>query len=300
MESRVAKAAEAAEAARSGAQRVDREMADVKTGAARLNQRMEAFKADSDRVGEALRVVQEETGKLASGLDVIKGDIAARFKAAAKPEDIATAIAPVAGKVAALEANVTGVVSSEESRKSNAERIVLSLELANMKRAIDRGQGYAEELAQVQKAAAGKINLAALEKYKTEGVPTLTELQKSFRPLTHRMIDAANEKADSGVIDRLLSGAKSVVRVRKVDHAANDDSVEAIVGRMDKALDEGRIADFQALVEKLPQASRAPATAFLHKVEARSAVDKALKDIEGQLKSSLGGASAAAPAPATR
>ena len=300
MESRVAKAAEAAEAARSGTQRVDREMADVKTGAARLNQRMETFKADTDRVGEALRVVQEETGKLASGVDALKGELAARFKAAAKPDDIAAAIAPVASKVAALEQNVTGVVTAEESRKTNAERIVLSLELANMKRAIDRGLGYAEELAQVHKAAGGKLDLAALDKYKTQGVPTLTELQKTFRPLTHRMIEAATETADSGVIDRLLSGAKSVVRVRKVDHAANDDSVEAVVGRMDKALEEGRVADFQALVEKLPQGSRATATAFLQKVEARSAVDKALKEIEGQLKSSLGGASAAAPAPATR
>lgn len=300
MESRVAKAAEVAEAARSGTQRVDREMADVKTGAARLNQRMETFKAETDRVGEALRVVQEEAGKLTSGLDAIKGDLAARFKAAAKPEDITSAIAPVASKVAALEQNVTGVVTAEESRKTNAERIVLSLELANMKRAIDRGLGYSEELAQVHKAAGGKLNLAALDKYKSEGVPTLSELQKSFRPLTHRMIEAATEKADSGVIDRLLSGAKSVVRVRKVDHAANDDSVEAIVGRMDKALEEGRIADFQALVEKLPQGSRAPASGFLQKVEARSAVDKALKEIEGQLKSSLGGARAAAPAPATR
>lgn len=300
MESRVAKATEAAEAARSGTQRVDREMADVKTGAARLNQRMETFKAETDRVGEALRAVQEEAGKLASGLDAIRGDLAARFKAAAKPEDIASAIAPVAGKVAALEQNVTGVVTAEENRKTNAERIILSLELANMKRAIDRGLGYSEELAQVHKAAGGKLNLAAFDKYKSDGVPTLSELQKSFRPLTHRMIEAATEKADSGVIDRLLSGAKSVVRVRKVDHAANDDSVEAIVGRMDKALEEGRIADFQALVEKLPQGSRAPAAGFLQKVEARSAVDKALKEIEGQLKSSLGGARAAAPAPATR
>ena len=53
-----------------------------------------------------------------------------------------------------------------------------------------------------------------------------------------------------------------------------------------------------ALKPKLPPNALMPATAFLQKVEARYAVDKALADIETQLKSSLG--SAAAPAPATR
>ncbi len=67
---------------------------------------------------------------------------------------------------------------------------------------------------------------------------------------------------------------------------------------MDKALDEGRISDFMALKPKLNANALAPAKAFLQKIEARYAADKALADIETQLKTSLG--SAAAPAPATR
>lgn len=298
IDTRIARTAEASEAARSGTQRIDREMADVKTEGARVNQRLEALKSDTQRVSDTLRVVQEETGKVASAVEALKGDVAQRFKSVAKPEDVSSAVAPVASKVATLEKSVEGVVTAEENRKANAERIVMSLELANLKRVVERGLAYSDELAQVKKASGGRIDLAALEKYKTEGVSTLPELQKTFQPLTYAIIDAASAPAESGVVDRLLSGAKSVIRVRKVSHSAEDDSVEAVVARMDKALDEGRISDFMALKPKLPPNALTPATAFLQKVEARYAVDKALADIETQLKSSLG--SAAAPAPATR
>jgi hypothetical protein len=298
IDTRIARTAEASEAARSGTQRIDREMADVKTEGARINQRLEAMKAEAQRLADTLRVVQEETGKVATAVEALKGDVAQKFKTVAKPEDVSSAIAPVSSKLATLEKSVESVVTAEDNRKANAERIVLSLELANLKRVVERGLAYSDELAQVKKAAAGKVDLAALDKYKTEGVTTLPELQKAFQPLSYAMIDAATQPADSGVVDRLLSGAKSVIRVRKVTHATDDDSAEAVVARMDKALDEGRIGDFMALKPKLPAGALAPATAFLQKVEARYTVDKALADIETQLKTSLG--SAAAPAPATR
>ncbi|MCB1522148.1 MAG: hypothetical protein KDJ37_16480 [Hyphomicrobiaceae bacterium] len=296
IENRVSKAAEAAEAARSGTLRIDRELADVKTEAARIAQRIEALKADNQRFSDALAAVQEEAGKVASSLEAAKSDLGQRFKSVAKPEDVASAIAPITTKLGQIEKRVESVVTAEDNRKANAERIVLSLELANLKRVVDRGLGYADELAQVKKAAAGKLDLSALDRYKSEGVPTLPELQASFRPLTHQIIDAATEPVEGGVMDRLLAGAKSVVRVRKVNHSPDDDSVEAIVARMDKALDEGRISDFVSLTEKLPARAKQPASGLLQKVEARHAVDRALSDIQNQLKASIGSAGAAASA----
>lgn len=290
IETRVAKAAEASEAAQSGTQRIDRELADVKTEAARTTQRIETLKADNQRFSDTLAAVQSETGKLASEIEATKSDVAQRFKAVASPADVAAAVAPVKEKLSAIESRVEKVVTAEEGRKANAERIVLSLELANLKRAVDRGLGFGDELAQVQKAAGGKLDLSALQKHKTDGVPTLSDLQKNFRHVAHQIIDAASQPADGGVIDRLLAGAKSVVRVRKVSHSPDDDSVEAVVGRMDTALEDGRIRDFVALSEKLPPPARSAASDFMQKIEARYAVDKALGDIQDQLKTSLGSA----------
>jgi hypothetical protein len=297
VESRLTEIGEASEAAKAGTARLDRDVAAIRTDTARLGQRMEAVKADSDRSAQSLRAVQEETGALRSGLDALKGDVTAKLQSLAKPSDVAAAVAPVGDKVAALEERVQGVAKSEDERRANAERIVLALELANLKRVIDRGQPYAAELADVKKAAAGRVDLSALERNKSEGVASLADLQREFRAVAHAMIDAESAPADGSVMDRLLAGAKSVVRVRKVSHSPEDASVEAIAGRMETALEDGRLGDVLVEAKALPPQSAAAAREWLAKVEARYAAAQAIAAVENQLKSSIAGAPAAGAAP---
>lgn len=289
MEARTSQVAEAGELARSATQRIDRDLSAVKTDAALLIQRMEALKADSDRLGQTLRVVQEETGAVRSGLDGLKGDVDSRLKVVARPNDVTAALAPLTTRLAALEQSLHAVVKSEDDRRVNAERIVLSLELANLKRALDRGQRYDAELAEVKKAAGTRVDLAPLERYKSQGVPTLADLVRDFRPVAHAILDADTEPADGNIVERLLAGAKSIVRFRKVDHRAGDKSAEAVVGRMEAALKEGRLAAVIEEAKLLAPRSAAGALDWLDRVEARHSVDRAIAGIEAQLKASLGG-----------
>ncbi len=295
IEARIGQTAEAAEAARSGTQRIDRELTGVRTETAKITQRIEALKSDADRLGQTLRVVQEETGGLKSGLDAMKGDLEAKLKSVARPADVTAAVAPVAQKLASLESSVQGVVRSESDRRQNAQRIVLSLELNNLKRVLDRGQKYAAELAEVKSASGGRFDLAALEAYKDKGVPTLPELMRDFRPIAGRILDASLEPEDGTVLERLMAGAKSIVRVRRTDHAPGDTSTEAIIGRIETALKENRLGDVVGEAKALSAEGRTIAKDWLARVEARQTVDRALSAIEGQLKSSLSGAPAPAP-----
>lgn len=303
LDTRMGKASETAEAARSGTVRIDRELADVKNESTRLGQRIDALKVETDGVREAVRQVHAQAGTLASGLDALKGDLAARLATTAKPGDITAAVAPVTAKVAALEKSVEGVVATETQRKANAERVVLSLELANLKRAVDRGLPFGEELAQARRTAGSSLDLSALEPYGAHGVPPLAQLKGDFQPLTHAVIAASRETAEGGVFDQLIAGARSMVHVRKVTHGEDDMSVEAVVARMEAALDNGRLGEFATLAQGLPARAQAPAADFFKKVAARGAVDAALKAVEAQLKSSLGGSAttpAATSAPAVQ
>ena len=106
------------------------------------------------------------------------------------------------------------------------------------KRAIDRGERYAEELARAKKLGGFTLNFTALERYMNEGAAAPQELAKSFRKVANAMLDAEAEPADATLMDRLLSGARSIVRVRKAGHAADDASLEAIIGRMEAAVKE--------------------------------------------------------------
>lgn len=298
---RLAAVQEASEAAKSAALRLDRELSQVRTEQARGAQRSEAAKADTDRLSAAVDAIKEETARLSSTVGELRSSIDSQLKSFAKPADVTAAIGPVNSKLAELEQNVQSVVKNEQSRRQNAERIVLSLELSNLKRALDRGQGqgYAAELEEVRKASAGQLDLSPLERFKDTGVATPAQLKAEFRPLISAVIDADLEPADGSVIDRLLAGAKSVVRVRKISHEADDTSTEAIVARIETALDEARLGDVLAQAKALPQRARIPLEDWLIKVTARDTVDQAIAGVEDRLKASLSGAPEAdAPAPA--
>lgn len=294
LEARLAAASEASEKARTGTERLDRELAALKTDAARLGQGIEVQKSESERLGATMQVVQEESAKLSSALNGLKSAVDTQLSTVARPADVASAVSPVSEKLVALEQNLAAVVKSEDERKISAERIVVTLELANLKRALERGQGYANELADVKKAAAGKVDLAILDRFKDTGVKSLSELQRDLGPIITAAIDADTAVMEGSVMDRLLAGAKLAVRVRKVDHADTDKSAEAVMSRIEKAVKAGQLGDVLTLAKDLPARAAAPVQTWLSNVEARHTVDTAIAAVETGLKASLTGKSAAA------
>ncbi len=251
----------------------------------------EAAKSGVGRFDGELSAVRTEAGRLAQRLDGIKGEVEERLQGVAKAADVSA----LATKLAALERDLQGFLKGEADRSAGAQQVVLALELANLKRAIDRGEPYAAEVAQAKKVGGPAVNFSALERYALEGVPTAPELAKAFRRTANAMLDAEAEPADASLLDRLLAGARGIVRVRKAGHAADDASVEAVVGRMEAALKDGRLAEVLANAKKLPPKAALASEDWVRKVEARHAVDQAMADVESGLKSSLGAGRAAAP-----
>ena len=99
-----------------------------------------------------------------------------------------------------------------------------------------------------------------------------------------------------------MSGAKSVVRVRKVRHEGDENSLDATVARIEDALNGGRLADVIAEIDKLPPESRERISDWRDKVAARLSVDQAIAATESELKAALvtsAGAAEPAIAPAS-
>ncbi|MEZ5910059.1 MAG: mitofilin family membrane protein [Hyphomicrobiaceae bacterium] len=287
IDQRLTAAREAAEAARSGTTRIDREITAVRSDSAKLGQRFEALKAAGDRNVETLRALREEAGSLRAAIEALKGDLEGRLKTTAKQDDVKAAIAPVAARLQSFEAGLKRVLQREGDRQATAERIVLALELNNLRRAMDRGQGFEPELAAVRKVAGGKLDLSVLDRYQAQGVPTLAKLQSEFPGVATAVLDAEHDPKGGTVVDRLMAGARSIVRVRRTDHAPDDASSEAVLGRMERLLKAGDIDRALKEAGKLPAKSRAAADAWLKKAEARRSVDRAIATIEATLKSSL-------------
>ena len=291
VDSRLGQSNEAAQAARAGTQRLDRELAGVKTESVQLTQRFEGIKAQADRADIVLRGLREETTTLKSEIGVVREDLTRELRQVARPTDVATALTPLTTKLSLLEQNVQGVVRNEDDRRANVERIVTALELGNLKRTVDRGAAFTTELAEVRRVAGPKLDLTVLERYREKGVPALTELERDFRKLAFAIVEADAQPSNAHWADRLLASAKSVVRVRKTDQGAEAQGAEAVVARMETSLKGGRLTDVAAEAGKLSKEAKAPALPWLEKVEARLAVDRAIATIEQELKSSLGAAS---------
>ena len=247
------------------------------------------------RFDAELAALRTDAGRFAQRLDTLKGEIEERLKGAAKAADLA----PLATSLATVERDVQTFLKSEADRTANASasatQMLLALELANLKRAVDRGEGYVEELGRAKKLGGSMLNFTALERYMQEGAAAPQELAKSFRRVADTMLDAEAEAPNSTLMDRLLSGARSIVRVRKAGHAPDDATVEAVVGRMEAALKDGRLAEVLAQAKKLPPKAALAGEDWVKKVEARQAVEQAMAEVEAQLKSSLGGSKSAAP-----
>jgi hypothetical protein len=243
----------------------------------------EAAKSAASRADSELALVRADASRLGQRFDALKGDVEARLRGAAKSAELA----PVLTKLAAFEQDLQRFLKGEGERTSNAQRVLLTLEIANLKRAMDRGDRYAAELDAVRKVAGTTLNLAPLQRYSLEGVPTLLALTKEFRGVANAAIDADAEPADASVWERLLAGARSIVRVRKTGHKSDDMSAEAVVGRMETALKEGRVGEVLANGAKLPPKASLAAEGWLQKLQARHLVDQSIAEIEAALKSSL-------------
>ncbi len=282
VESRIQSATEASEAARAGTQRIDKDVAGLKTDGVRIEEEIAAGKTATDHVAADLKLAQDQIESLKTALEGLK-------TSAAKPADITAAVQPLAARTAALEKSVQEVLQGDAARKESAQRVVLALELQNLQRALDSGQNFSAQLADVKKVAGDQLDLSALEKLQDTGVPTLAELTKDFRTAADKAIDADSEPANASVVDRLWAGAKSVVRVRRIDLKADDKSTEAVVGRMQVALTDGRLADVLEASKDLSPKAQDAVQPFLDKVEARVSVDTALANLDSQLKSSIAG-----------
>jgi hypothetical protein len=292
VDSRVQVATAASETAQAGTQRLDKDVANLKTDAARIEANVDANKDATARVAADLKTAQDQTAQIATALDALKAN-------AAKPAEITAAIAPVAERTAALEKSIQQVVQSEGARQKTAEQVVLALQLQNLKRLIDGGQKYSAQLADIERLAGSSLDLTALKDLQNTGAPTLADLKNEFRPAANAAMDAEAGAQNTGVMDRLWSEAKSVVRVRRIDLKPDDKSTEAVLGRMQVALNDGRLSDVLEMSKDLSPTAQDAARPFLDRLNARVGVDSTLAQLEAQLKSSIapGSAPAAKSAP---
>lgn len=174
------------------------------------------------------------------------------------------------GRLDAAEAKL-----NEPGAEKAAARAIAA---AALKAAVDRGNSFGAELDTFAAVAHDGQTADRLRPYSEEGVPTRAQLVEQFSAVRDRILDAAAApEQDQGIAGRLMSSAFSVVKVRRTGDVEGN-APEAIVSRMESALDAGDLPAAAAEWDVLPQEARDASADFKQALDARIAVDGLIGD----------------------
>ena len=157
------------------------------------------------------------------------------------------------------------------SRQIDVARAIAA---AGLKSAIDRGGSFMSELEAFASVAPDDPAVAELRDLAARGVPSRSDLVAGYSDAASTAIAAADPgNPDAGLVDRLMSSAMSVVKVRRVGDVPGD-SAEAIAARAEAHLFNG---DLDAAVSEwntLPEASLAATAEYGDALAARARAEK--------------------------
>jgi len=209
----------------------------------------------------------------------------------------ASANAPVGGvseqALAAMKTDVDTLRSAIESTASNGlavedrvkeietrlndrgpeQQIARAIAAAALKAAIDRGGSFETELQTFASVAGDDPAVADLQKFAAGGVPSRADLQREFPRMADAMLEAVVQPdPNQGIVDRLLSSAISVVKVRRVGDVQGD-TPEAIVARLEEGLRNGNLQASAREWDALPEPAKVVSRDFKQKLDARIQVE---------------------------
>jgi hypothetical protein len=216
----------------------------------------------------------------------------ARVRADAGAAELAELAQKIPGTSAAerseLEALTNRVAALERSAKaveSGNRTLRLALAATALNSAVERGDAFAGELAAVKALGADAKLAAALEPFAPTGVPSAATLARQFSELAPALQKAGPPSAE-GVLARLQVNAEKLIRIRRVDEPAGSD-VGAIVARAEAKVSRGDVAGAASELAQLPPDARAPAEAWIKRVQARSAAIDASRRLAADAMSGL-------------
>jgi hypothetical protein len=136
--------------------------------------------------------------------------------------------------------------------------------------AVRHGDPYQSQLAAARSLAASPEGLRPLDAFASAGIPTPVALSRELLNIVPKLAPPAEAPAaNAGIVERLQAGASKLVRIERTDGVGNDRG--AIVARVTAAALRNDFGEARRELKTLPEADRAPAQAWLDKVDARDA-----------------------------
>lgn len=141
-----------------------------------------------------------------------------------------------------------------------------------IRNAQERGEAFSAALLSLETIDGQSPIIDQLKPIARKGIPTAQQLLTSFRVLHSSMINAKPGTEDTTVMDQLVGGLRSLVTVRS-KQPLNGDSVEAILSRIDKALQDRNFGAAKAQWGDLPESVKQVSKDWYDQLELRMRAD---------------------------
>jgi len=248
--------------------------------------------AGLQQVGETAAAAQQTAAAAQETANAAQQAATAAQQSATQANEAATATQQAAEQASA---KVDEAAAQFESRiagmEANNRRADVALAAANLKSAIDQGGPFMSQLETYAEATGAGAATEDLRAFAADGVPSKQALAAEWPAVEDKIAESLRPALpDAPVQEQLLSGLRSLVQVRPAGPApAEAKGPDAVLSRLDAAIESGDLAGWQSEWQALPQAGQDASQDFASRVAARLTADRVVAEA---LSSAL------APAPA--
>ncbi|KPF45014.1 COG4223 family protein [Rhizobium sp. AAP43] len=193
--------------------------------------------------------------------------------------------------IAALKGEVDTnrqALTDSSTRLADAERrldeprndveMARAIALAGLKTAIDRGGPFLSELDALKSVSPDDPAVTALSATATAGLSSRADLAREFPDVADNILAAVNAPAEGeGWSDRLLSSARSLVKVRPIGNVEGD-TPDAIVARIEDKLENGDLKGAHLEWQALPEVAKAASQDFAEKLDRRIKAEQVVSE----------------------
>jgi hypothetical protein len=249
-----------------------------------------------DDLSKAAKAEHESVQSLSQKVRALEQKPAHQPEKEAVQAEIASQMAPVTERLAGLERSqnekasevaqrLAGIERTQSERASDARTAAVTIALTNLKRAVSDGKPFATELTSIESLSSGKLPVSQLAPYKDTGVPSLSQLQREFADAVRDVIVKHYHGKAESFMDEILSRARGAIQVKPTGSAG--DTVEAVLGRMEKALKAGDVKGALTESAALEGPAKEELQTWLEHAQARAAADEAVRKTDQELLASL-------------
>ncbi len=202
----------------------------------------------------------------------------AEASAASSPVSIALTAPVVSASQGApsLElSRLSARVATLEAQQTHASQAAAAALAASAVVEVTQGTGpFADELSSLLAISPPSPELQALARLAPTGAPSRTALAQSFPDYAAHAASAARAPGDkAGLGDRIVYELSRVVSWRRIGDVSGD-SVEALISRAERQVDDGDLDKALHTLDRLPSSARDAMASWRSRAERRAEIDR--------------------------